>query len=153
MKRIFLFLVSLALFFTSGAQNQNSTSPADDLGPIIKFDENSHDFGTIEEGTKATHEFEFINTGDKDLILQDVKASCGCTVPTWPKEPIRPNARARITVVFNSMGWGGSNFHKSVTVTTNMKTDNVKILFIKGTVAKKPAPVEVPQSPVKINQQ
>jgi hypothetical protein len=152
MKKLFLFIAVIALAFSIKAQNQTTTPANDEIGPIIKFDETSHDFGTIEDGTRATHEFEFINTGDKDLVLQDVKASCGCTAPTWPREPIKPGSKGKIVVVFNSTGFGGNNFHKSVTVTTNMKADNVKILYIKGSVTRKPMPEAPPQSPVKIDQ-
>jgi hypothetical protein len=153
MKKLFLLVSVFFIALSINAQNQTPPVLNDEIGPIIKFDDPSHDFGTIEEGTRATHEFEFLNSGDKDLILQDVKASCGCTAPTWPREPIKPGGKGKINVVFNSTGFGGNNFHKSVTVTTNMKTDNVKILYIKGTVARRPAPAEAPpQSPVKIEQ-
>ena len=120
-------------------------------GAVIQFSETSHDFGTIDEGTRATYEFEFSNTGDSNLILNNVQASCGCTVPTWPRQPIKPGEKNKITVVYNSAGRPG-DFHKSITVTTNMKQDGVKTLFIQGKVTAKPVEPPQPVSPVKINQ-
>ena len=80
-------------------------APAE-AGPTtsITFAENSHDFGTIDEGDVVTHIFTFTNTGDNPLILDKCKGSCGCTVPQCPKEPIAPGATGEIEVKFNSKG-------------------------------------------------
>ncbi len=109
----------------------------------ISFAETSHDFGTIEEGTQATYEFEFTNTGDAPLILNSVNASCGCTTPEWTKEPIMKGQKGKIRVVYNSTGRPGS-FTKSITVNSNAKTGTI-ILTIKGTVNPKQ---QAPKSPV-----
>jgi hypothetical protein len=160
MKKFILLSVILVTTLALSAQTQTTTTttttttpPLNGRGAVIQFPETSHDFGTIDEGTRASYEFEFSNSGDSNLILTDVRASCGCTVPTWPHQPIKPGEKAKITVVYNSTGHGGENFHKSITVTTNMRQDNVKILYIQGKVTPK-APVPNPQqtSPVKINQ-
>jgi hypothetical protein len=152
MKNLILLSVILVTTLTLSAQTPN-TPPMPGRGAVIQFPETSHEFGTIDEGTRASYEFEFSNTGDSILLLTDVRASCGCTVPTWPHQPIKPGEKAKISVVYNSAGHGGENFHKSITVTTNMKQDNVKILYIKGQVTPKAATPNPQQtSPVKINQ-
>ena len=66
---------------TEAVTTQKPT-PVPGIGAVIQFPTTSHDFGTVEEGVRATFEFEFTNTGDSDLILTNVQASCGCTVPT-----------------------------------------------------------------------
>lgn len=109
----------------------------------IAFQMTTHDFGTIQEGTQATVEFEFTNTGDAPLVLSSVNASCGCTTPEWPKEPIMPGAKAKIKAVYNSTGRPGT-FTKSITVNSNAKNGTI-VLTIKGNVEAKKV---VPNSPV-----
>lgn len=153
-----LFTSIMAVLLTTYAIAQvNNKIPApqnnDNSGPIIKFLETSHDFGNINEGTYAKYSFKFFNTGDKPLVLKSVNPSCGCTAPTWPKQPIMPGDSASVSVIFNTRGFGGNNFHKSITVTTNMEKDGVIVLFIKGHVNKaETQPVNTPPaSPVQIN--
>ena len=69
----------------------------------IKFDEMSYAWGKIKEGEKMTHNFKFTNTGNNDLIISDARGSCGCTVPEWPKEPIKAGKSAEIKVIFDSI--------------------------------------------------
>lgn len=140
-KLIVLTFVVLSTFALSAQKQSYTTRDVKPLkGPIIQFKESNHDFGTIDEGIKATYEFEFTNKGDSDLLLMTVQASCGCTVPTWPRKPIKPGEKGIISVVFNSSGRAGENFHKSITVSTNMLQDNVRIIYIKGIVARKITP-------------
>ena len=102
-------------------------------GPAVKFSEMSYDFGTFsEEKGKVTHIFSFTNTGTEDVILQDVKTSCGCTTPNWTKTPIAPGKKGEVEVTFNSTGRPG-NFAKTITVTSNA---GVERLQIKGEVLK-----------------
>ncbi|HEY0091074.1 MAG TPA: DUF1573 domain-containing protein, partial [Flavobacterium sp.] len=68
----------------------SQTPPADGKYPVMTFSEPEHDFGSINKGDKVTHSFEFKNTGEADLIISDAKATCGCTVPEFPKDPIAP---------------------------------------------------------------
>ena len=150
MKKFILLTVVLVSAIAFSVQSQ-TTPPVPGRGAGIQFPETSHDFGTIEEGTRATYEFEFTNTGDSALVLNNVQASCGCTVPTWPRQPIKPGQKDKITVVYNSAGRPG-DFHKSITVTTNMKADGVKTLFIQGKVNPKPVENVPPASPVKVPQ-
>ncbi|RMG80208.1 MAG: DUF1573 domain-containing protein, partial [Bacteroidetes bacterium] len=58
--------------------------------PKMVFEEERYDFGTINQGEKVSHSFKFKNEGDADLIIASARGSCGCTVPSWPKEPIPP---------------------------------------------------------------
>ena len=87
-------------------------------GPQMKFEYATHDFGKIQEGDKVTYKFNFANTGKSPLIIVDATASCGCTIPTWPKAPIKPGDGGQVTVVFNSFGKKGLQ-DKMVTITAN----------------------------------
>lgn len=96
------------------------------------FSEDTYDFGTIREGEIVTHTFKFTNSGKVPLVIEDARASCGCTVPEWPKEPIPPGASNEIKVEFNSSNKAG-NVNKSVSITANTKPA-VTTVFIKGEV-------------------
>ncbi len=104
----------------------------------IKFDESSYNWGSVNEGEKMTHNFKFKNTGANDLIISDAHGSCGCTVPEWPKEPIKPGKSGEVKVVFDSKGKPGENT-KTVTLTANTDPGNT-ILTIKGSVKAAAAP-------------
>lgn len=101
---------------------------------VISFEKTVHEYGTIEQGSDGGAEFVFTNSGKTPLVLSNVRASCGCTVPTWPKEPILPGAKSSIKVVYNTNLVG--NFHKSITVNSNAKNSEV-VLSIKGNVVAK----------------
>lgn len=99
----------------------------------IEFEHDSHEFGTLAEGDTVSHTFTFTNNGTDDLILLDVKVSCGCTTPFWPKDPIAPGESSTIVAQFNTEGKGGK-FNKPLTITSNATNEPVKRIFIKGTV-------------------
>ncbi len=128
--------VLLSFLFNNSLQAQQNTNQGDFQGPVIKFKENIFDFGTIEEGTTARHDFKFYNIGDKPLVLKSVRPGCGCTVSEWPRDPIMPGDSGIITARFNSRGYAGRGFYKSIAVTTNMNKNNVKVIYIKGFVRK-----------------
>jgi hypothetical protein len=94
----------------------------------LEFSESLYDFGKINEGEKVNHIFKFTNTGDKPLMLQDARASCGCTVPEYTKDTIAPGASGEIKVIFDSSGKNGK-IDKTVTVTANTEpaTTDIKI--------------------------
>ena len=98
----------------------------------IKFDEMSYDWGKLNEGDKMTHIFKFKNVGNEDLIISDARGSCGCTVPEWPKEPIKAGKTGEIKVIFDSAHKNGPQ-SKTVTLTANTDPANV-VLMIKGIV-------------------
>lgn len=118
--------------------------------PKIKFVEETHDFGNIKEGTQASYEFKFTNTGSAPLILESVQASCGCTTPEWSKDPIAPGQSGKVIATFNSSGRPGT-FTKTITVKYNGAVEtNTNYLTIKGFVESAPVapatPVAVPES-------
>lgn len=103
--------------------------------PIISFDKKTWDFGTIIDGELVEHTFRFTNTGTSDLVISSASASCGCTIPNWPKEPIAPGEKGEIKVEFNSNG-KKDMVTKDITILAN--TNPVKtILQIKVFVEKK----------------
>ena len=118
---IFLFCLSCVF---SAAQNS---------GPSIRFENTSHDFGTIIEANgSVTHTFEFTNNGSAALIVQNVKASCGCTTPDWTREPIEPGGKGKVTAEFDPSNRPGA-FNKSLTIVSNANSQQVR-LYIKGSV-------------------
>jgi hypothetical protein len=121
-----LLLVGLG-FFTMAQENEQEEAPL--TGAKIAFTEKSYDFGDINQGDKVEYTFEFENTGNEPLILSDVRTTCGCTAPQWPKEPIAPGTKASLKVVFNSAGKTGMQ-NKVITVMSNAvnSTERVKIV-------------------------
>lgn len=129
-------ILSLALLFGAftGLKAQDA-QPANPNAPEIAFDTEVIDYGTIEHNADGNRVFKFKNTGKEPLIITNCTGSCGCTVPTWPKEPIKPGASGEIKVKYDTGRVGA--FEKTVTVNSNAKT-NTKILKIKGLI--KPDP-------------
>lgn len=104
-------------------------------GAEMTFNEKTHDFGSIKEANgPVTHTFEFTNTGGEPLVIINVNASCGCTRPEYPKEPIMPGKKGKVKVTFNPAGRPGE-FSKEVKIRTN--GDKRPILRITGTVIPK----------------
>jgi hypothetical protein len=97
----------------------------------ITWEKTNHNFGKVNYQQKVLYDFEFENSGDKDLIILDAKASCGCTTPVWPKEPIPPGGTGVVTVGFKSSSKGP--FNKSITVDANTVPKST-VLYIKGEV-------------------
>lgn len=135
-------LFSLLMIFVATA---GTTAIAQEVtnGAKIEFDKEVHDYGTVENGGNGTCTFEFTNTGNAPLIISNAKGSCGCTVPSWPKEPLAPGKSAKITVKYDTKRPGAIN--KSVTITSNAVNTPTKVVRIKGNVKAKPtsgAPVQ-----------
>ena len=125
----FTFFAAIALFlsFAVNAQtNEKSAEPSQ-----ITWNEDSYNFGEIEKGVPASHEFTFKNTTDQTILITNVKASCGCTATKNTKTPIKQGETGSITATYNARNPG--NFNKSVTVTTN-DSEVKKVLRIKGKV-------------------
>jgi uncharacterized protein (DUF58 family) len=125
------FFVLLIVFFAAAFQVKAQTA---DTTLVIKFASLEHDYGTVEQGSDGSCSFVFTNTGKTPLVLSNVRASCGCTVPTWPREPILPGKQESIKVVYNTNNIG--SFQKSITVNSNAKNSEV-LLTIKGNVVAK----------------
>ncbi|MGY6558388.1 MAG: DUF1573 domain-containing protein [Nitritalea sp.] len=101
MKKYLLFSVAALFLLLAEAHAQ-----AD--GAVITFKEKEVDYGDIKHGEKVTHVFTFENTGKQPLVISNVAASCGCTTPQWPKEPILPGKTGEMKVVFDSTGKRGA---------------------------------------------
>jgi len=133
MKKIILSLsILLASAAVINAQTADGATPIqNENAAVISFEQEVVDYGTIEQGADGVREFVFTNTGKSPLIISNAVGSCGCTVPTWPKEPIKPGQKAAIKVKYDTKRIGAIN--KSVTITSNA-TEPTKIIRIKGTV-------------------
>jgi P pilus assembly chaperone PapD len=123
MKKI--FIISLLLFTSLmyvSAQKQAE----------IKFDKISYDFGTFSESTPIQETvFTFTNVGDAPLVINQAVASCGCTVPSYTKAPIKPGQKGQIKVTYNGKGKFPGHFKKSITIRTNGVTEMTR-LYIEG---------------------
>jgi hypothetical protein len=100
--------------------------------PIMTFNEEKHDFGKITQGEKVSFSFIFKNTGGSDIVISSAQGSCGCTVPTYPKEPVKVGQESKIDVVFDSDGKSGL-VEKTITLVTNCNP-STKILTINSTI-------------------
>jgi len=118
---------------------------------VLTFERDLHDFGAVPEGTQATYEFRFKNTGNQPVVIANVQASCGCTTPDWTKTPVLPGKSGMVRAVYSSVGRPGV-FSKTVTVASNAAEPS-KVLTIKGTVLTKDeqkktlTPAEIAHSP------
>ncbi|WP_199120935.1 DUF1573 domain-containing protein [Pedobacter sp. ASV28] len=129
MKKVFLILFSaLAFVACQNSSNKVETNTAtstdsnalvaDADAPKVKVEKAIYDFGTIVQGEKVHYDFKFKNNGKTPLIITDASATCGCTVPEYPKQPIKPGEEGTIKVVFNSTGKIGIQ-DKVVTIISN----------------------------------
>lgn len=137
MKKLILF--AFAVFMVTGLAAQQKE--------VVKFNEKTHDFGTVkEEDGRITCTFSFDNLLATPISIKNVRASCGCTTPNWSREPIAPNAKGEITVTYNTKGRPGM-FQKSVTVTFSDGTqDYTQVLFIKGKVTPRVVATPAPEA-------
>ncbi len=149
MKKIVLVMAAAATFALTSCNESkesatineaNLTAAAADKEaaadfPVMSFEETEYDFGTVAEGDVVEHTFKFTNTGNAPLIVVNAKSSCGCTVPTWTKEPVAPGEEGSMQVKFNTNGKPNAQT-KSITVTANTEkgTESVRI---KGMVTPK----------------
>jgi len=147
--RLFSFILLLAAFTFScdkgGPSEKKESEPTGDSTalanpvpvdtanlPKFSFNESEFDFGQIKEGEVVKHTFNFTNTGKSNLIITDARGSCGCTIPSYPKEPIAPGASGTIDVQFNSKNKTGAN-QKFVSIVANTYPE-VTSISIKATV-------------------
>ena len=125
MKKILVFLFVATLGFVAQAQEKKA---------VIKFDTEEIDYGTIEQGADGLRVFKFTNVGTAPLVISNATSTCGCTVPSFSREPIAPGAKGEIQVKYNTNNIGA--IRKTITVTSNAETPTVA-LRIKGTVQPK----------------
>lgn len=143
------FIVSSALFIACGNNGNASTKiNKDNLetaknrdvaikkgAASISFDNSEYDFGTVTEGEVIETVFKVTNSGKTDLVITDAQVTCGCTVPVWPKTPIKPGQTEDIKVKFNTNGKRNRQ-QKNITLITNTETGR-EILTLKGMVTPK----------------
>ena len=128
MKRNIIILGLLLIVFSALAQNEKTTN-----GPQIAFDKETHDYGQVPINGDGNCIFTFTNTGNEPLLLTNVRAGCGCTVPQWPREPVLPGESAEIKVKYTTLNRPHS-INKTIVVTSNSVTKNTVVLRIKGEV-------------------
>ena len=105
---------------------------AQQTSPQIEFKSTTIDYGTIENGSDGERVFSFKNIGTADLIIINVKSTCGCTIPKKPDNPIGPGKSSEIIVRYDTKRVGP--FRKTITVSTNQKNSPYIALKLKGTV-------------------
>ena len=133
MKKIFLIMIACC-FLAVKSFGQEPAKEDNPNAPEITFVETVHDFGTLPLKGLAECEFTFTNTGKEPLIIQNCQSTCGCTVPTCPKDkPIKPGEKGTIKVKYTTTHAAGT-FNKQFTVTSNAKNSPVR-LTIKGEIA------------------
>ncbi|MGC9331576.1 MAG: DUF1573 domain-containing protein [Bacteroidales bacterium] len=103
--------------------------------PEFDFPVKEYNFGTVIQGEKLAYTFTFTNVGGSDLVINNVKASCGCTTPSWTKKPIAPGEKGEIEIVFNSQGRQGEQ-KKSVIVFANTQPNTTELIISCNIVTK-----------------
>lgn len=143
MKQLYYFLISAGLLISAcnsqaakdGRQTAGTSADSTQGGPEITFEQTLHNFGQITQGEKVEYAFKFTNTGNKDLLIQDAVSSCGCTVPNWPKEPIKPGESNYLKVVFDSNGKEGFT-EKEISIKANTNPPFIQGPKIQCTIVK-----------------
>ena len=131
MKKIYFFL--LIIFTTTNIIKAQEQITINYNAPIITFETELIDLGTFMQYDDPSSKCEFIftNTGKEPLIISKAKGSCGCTVPSWPKEPVMPGESGLIQVNYDEKRVG--SFNKSITITSNAK-NSPQIVKVKGKI-------------------
>ncbi len=133
MKNLLIFAVIVLVAqvgYTQVAGVASALEPKASLA-VADVDNQNFDFGKIKQGVPVTHEFSFVNKGTVPMIIIDVRPSCGCTTPSWTKDPIPPGGQGFVKATYNSASMGA--FDKTVTVTANVET-GIVMLRIRGEV-------------------
>ena len=128
MKKFALLFMLLAGFAVAQAQQAPAAEKQENKGPVMFLATTTVDFGTIEQDSDPYRKLPFENKGDSPLIITNAKGSCGCTVPTWPKEPVMPGAVDTMTIRYDTHRVGA--IRKTVTVYTNQGDQPITIQVI-----------------------
>jgi Protein of unknown function (DUF1573) len=152
-KKNILVVTIIAFLSLTSCQKQVGVDPNTGLPPVsiseingmpaksnlpettMTFEHDEHDFGNIKDGDKVDYIFNFTNSGKNDLQITNAVGSCGCTVPEYPKELVKPGASGKIKVSFNSAGKSGKQ-EKSVTLTANI-ANQFQVIRIKANIEPK----------------
>ena len=130
MKKLVILIGILVMSVSFAKAQEVETAPV--TGPAIEFEKTTHNYGDVPYNGNGECEFRFTNTGTEPLILQRPRSSCGCTVPSWPREPILPGESQVITVTYRTTKVG--EIRKSITVTSNAVNQPTVTLYITGRV-------------------
>ena len=146
MKKIILSIASMAIMASCNNQGAEQSAAANEIdstsntvetiqsdSPAFKFVKESFDFGEITQGEIISYDFKFTNIGKSPLIITNAIATCGCTVPDYPKEPVAPGAEGIIKVVFDSSGKLGMQ-NKVISITANTVPGNTQINILGNVV-------------------
>ncbi len=135
MNRLFYFMLAMLLLVSYSCGNKNKSK--DTTGALkeivlektsIRFDTTEHDFGQVKEGERVVCHFDYENTGSANLLIQQAKASCGCTTPQYDTKPIPPGQKGTIEVMFNTKGRSGMQ-RKTVTIIANTEPEQTVLSF------------------------
>ena len=133
MKQFLTLFLSFLVIATSSMMAQAK----DENKPEMTFEKTEHDFGSFKESDgPMTCVFKFTNTGKGMLVIHQAIATCGCTVPIYPKEPIKPGESGEIKVTYNGKGRRAGEFEKNITIRTNTKAQIYR-LKVKGSMIAK----------------
>lgn len=123
-KWLMVFVIITSLFSCDIRNNKNNPNSLAKMDAVftdttsVQMIDSTYDFGKVVEGQKVEHNYRFKNIGKKALVVSSATASCGCTVPEKPEEPVKPGETGILKVVFNSAGRPGPS-HKTITVVSN----------------------------------
>ena len=148
MKKFALICLFAAMSFGMAQAQDTEKKDVPANGAKIRFESMEHQYGTIAKGSNGDCQFTFWNDGNEPLILQNVKASCGCTTPKYTQKPVMPGEKGVIDVHYNTNNVGG--FSKTVTVTSNAVNNQRVVLRIKGTVKQDAAPAQSEKAAPKV---
>jgi hypothetical protein len=138
-----MFSIALMAIALSACQNGTKQADANDVdsvaanstladtasAPKVEVEKAIFDFGVIKQGEKVSYEFKFKNVGNSPLIITDASATCGCTVPEYPKTPIKPGEEGRVKVIFDSSGKLGMQ-DKVITINSNANPAFEQLHFV-----------------------
>ena len=135
MKKLSLLLSSLFLVLSLNTFAQEDAKEVNPNAPVITFESDEVDYGTIDRNSEPQRVIKFKNTGKTPLIISNATATCGCTVPSWPKEPVAPGKSAEIRVSFNSAGKMGKQ-NSIVRIYSNASEPIEKVSLISNVLPK-----------------
>ncbi|MDO5655719.1 MAG: DUF1573 domain-containing protein [Flavobacteriaceae bacterium] len=122
-----------------------TTNAAD--APVLTLSSETYDFGDVQANSTTERIIEFTNTGNSPLVITNAKATCGCTVPEYSKEPIAPGAKGSMKVSYKAPNTNGKQT-KTVTLTTNTASGSERFMITSNVVGGNSAP----QPPMPIQQ-
>lgn len=127
MNKIHIYIVVIILFsLVSSCKNKSKTNKSTSILTQIELETKKHNFGKIKEGEIVSFFIKYKNTGDKSLVIKDIKTDCGCTAVNYPKKPLGKGKSEKIEIIFNSEGRKGKQY-KEITIFANIPNNTVKV--------------------------